>query len=80
MTSPCLGGRPAHPNDGVWGQLVRQRERWYLARTGQACREVHGVDAMHAADGIAAWRWWTLAEFDATVETVWPAGSSTSSG
>jgi hypothetical protein len=27
---------------------------------------------MHATDGIAAWRWWTLAELDATTETVWP--------
>ena len=56
------------------GRLVRQHERLYLARTGQACREIRGVDAMHAADGIAAWRWWTLAELDATAETVWPAG------
>ena len=56
------------------GRLVRQRERLYLARTDQACREIRGVDAMHAADGIAAWRWWTLAELDATRETVWPAG------
>jgi ADP-ribose pyrophosphatase YjhB (NUDIX family) len=56
------------------GRLVRQRERLYLARTDQACREIHGVEAMHAADGIAAWRWWTLAELDATAETVWPAG------
>ena len=42
------------------GRLVRQRERLYLARTGPACRQIHGVDAMHATDGIAAWRWWTL--------------------
>jgi ADP-ribose pyrophosphatase YjhB (NUDIX family) len=56
------------------GRLVRQRERLYLARTGQARREIRGVDAMHAADGIAAWRWWTLAELDATAETIWPAG------
>jgi hypothetical protein len=28
---------------------------------------------MHAADGIAAWRWWTLAELDATDEAVWPS-------
>ena len=41
------------------GRLVRQHERLYLARTDQACREIRGVDAMHAADGIAAWRWWT---------------------
>ena len=56
------------------GGLVRQRERLYLARTDRACREIRGVDAMHAADGIAAWRWWTLAELDATAATVWPAG------
>jgi ADP-ribose pyrophosphatase YjhB (NUDIX family) len=56
------------------GRVVRQHERLYLARTDQACREIRGVDAMHAADGIAAWRWWTLAELDATTETIWPAG------
>jgi len=56
------------------GRLVRQRERLYLARTAQAGREIRGVDAMHAADGIAEWRWWTLAELDTTKETVWPAG------
>ncbi len=53
---------------------MRQRERLYLARTGQACREICGVDAMHAVNGIAAWRWWTLAELDATGETIWPTG------
>ncbi len=56
------------------GRLVQQRERLYLARTSVARREIQGVDAMHAADQIAAWRWWTLAELDATGETVWPAG------
>jgi len=29
---------------------------------------------MHASDGIAAWRWWTLAELDSTAEVVWPSG------
>ena len=56
------------------GRLVRQHERLYLARTGQARRRIRGAGAMHAADGITAWRWWTLAELDATTETVWPAG------
>jgi hypothetical protein len=28
---------------------------------------------MHAADGIAAWRWWSLTELDATTEVIWPA-------
>ena len=59
------------------GRLVRQRERLYLARTGPACRQIRGVDAMHVTDGIAAWRWWTQSELDSTTETVWPAGLAT---
>jgi ADP-ribose pyrophosphatase YjhB (NUDIX family) len=58
---------------GYGGRLVRQQERLYLARTDQASREIRGVEAMHAADGIAAWRWWTLAELDSTAEAIWPA-------
>ena len=56
------------------GRLVRQRERLYLARTGQAQREIRDVEAMHESDHIAAWRWWTLDELDTTTEKVWPAG------
>ncbi len=56
------------------GRMIRQHERLYLARTDQARREIRGVDAMHAADHIAAWRWWTLAELDSAAEVVWPAG------
>ena len=59
---------------GYGDRLVCQRERFYLARTDQACRQIRGVEAMHSADGIAAWRWWTLAELDSTAEVVWPAG------
>ncbi len=32
------------------------------------------MEAMHASDGIAAWRWWTLAELGTATERVWPAG------
>jgi ADP-ribose pyrophosphatase YjhB (NUDIX family) len=56
------------------GRLVRERERLYLARTGQARRAIRGVEAMHASDGIAAWRWWTLSQLDSTAEAVWPSG------
>jgi 8-oxo-dGTP pyrophosphatase MutT (NUDIX family) len=58
------------------GRLVRQVERLYLGRTDEHCRVISGVDAMHQSDGIAAWRWWTLAELDSTAEAVWPAGLS----
>src|ERR1044071_825905 len=57
-----------------YGRLVRQHERLFLARTAPARREIRGVDAMHASDGIAAWRWWSLAELEATTESIWPEG------
>jgi 8-oxo-dGTP pyrophosphatase MutT (NUDIX family) len=56
------------------GRMVSQDERLYLARTDRPRRVVGDVAAMHAADGIAAWRWWTLAELDSTDEQVWPPG------
>jgi ADP-ribose pyrophosphatase YjhB (NUDIX family) len=55
-------------------RMVRQHERIYLARTDRPRREITGVEAMHASDGIAAWRWWTLDEIDTTAEAVWPRG------
>ena len=54
-------------------RTVHQEERLYLARTEYPSRQIRGVDAMHASDGIAAWRWWTVAELEATHETFWPA-------
>jgi ADP-ribose pyrophosphatase YjhB (NUDIX family) len=56
------------------GRVIRQHERLFLARTSQERRPLGDVAAMHASDGIAAWRWWTLAELDTTDELVWPAG------
>jgi 8-oxo-dGTP pyrophosphatase MutT (NUDIX family) len=56
------------------GRVVLQHERLFLARTGQPCRAISGVEEMHATDGIAAWRWWTLAELDSTAEDIWPRG------
>ncbi len=55
------------------GQLVRQHERTFLARTTEPARPLGDVARMHASDGIAAWRWWTLAELEATTEVIWPA-------
>jgi 8-oxo-dGTP pyrophosphatase MutT (NUDIX family) len=54
------------------GSLVCQHERLYLARTAIPGRPITGVDAMHDSDGIAAWRWWTVAELMATTEVIWP--------
>ena len=54
--------------------IVRQHERFFLARVGTAGRELGEVAAMHTSDGIAAWHWWTLAELYATDEVIWPRG------
>ena len=54
--------------------IVRQHERFFLGRVEVARRGLGKVAAMHVSDGIAAWRWWTLAEMDATDEVIWPAG------
>jgi 8-oxo-dGTP diphosphatase len=56
------------------GRIIRQQECLFLARIDAPCRELGDVAAMHAADGIVASRWWTLAELDTTAEVVWPAG------
>ncbi len=56
------------------GQMIHQDERFYLARTDQHERAIRDVTTVHAADGIAAWRWWALAELDTTEERVWPPG------
>jgi ADP-ribose pyrophosphatase YjhB (NUDIX family) len=54
--------------------IVRQHERIFLARVEVVRRGLGEVAAMHASDEIAAWRWWTLAEMDATAEVIWPSG------
>ena len=37
-------------------------------------RPLGEVAAMHVTDGIDASRWWTLAELDATDESIYPEG------
>ena len=54
-------------------EMVRQHERFFVARVRVVRRGLGEVAAMHDSDGIAAWRWWTLAEMDATAEVIWPS-------
>jgi 8-oxo-dGTP pyrophosphatase MutT (NUDIX family) len=56
--------------------IVRQHERFFLARVQTHRRGLGEVAAMHTSDGIAAWRWWTLTEMDSTAEVIWPPGLS----
>jgi ADP-ribose pyrophosphatase YjhB (NUDIX family) len=54
--------------------IVRQHERFFLARVLVTRRQLGDVAAMHSSDGIAAWHWWTLAEMDSATEVIWPSG------
>jgi ADP-ribose pyrophosphatase YjhB (NUDIX family) len=56
------------------GRPVRQCERHFLARVPVSRRPVQDVDGMHASDGIATVRWWSLAELEATRDVVYPTG------
>jgi 8-oxo-dGTP pyrophosphatase MutT (NUDIX family) len=53
---------------------LRQYECYFLARVEVPRRPVTDVDGMHASDGITCSRWWSLAELEATTDTVYPAG------
>ena len=53
-------------------EVMRQHERFFLARVDVSRRPVGDVNGMHARDGIAASRWWTLAELESTTETIIP--------
>jgi ADP-ribose pyrophosphatase YjhB (NUDIX family) len=51
--------------------IVRQAERFFLARTDRPEREIDGGEAMHEYECIASWVWWTLVERDTTGVAIW---------
>src|SRR5262249_34901888 len=53
--------------------IVRQVERFFVARTDLPEPGITGVGAMHEADGTVTWNWWPLEEPDAPDEALWPA-------
>jgi 8-oxo-dGTP pyrophosphatase MutT (NUDIX family) len=61
-------------HSGYFGGLVRQDDHYFLGRVPDEHRPLGDVAAMHAADGIAGYRWWNLAELDATADSVYPRG------
>jgi 8-oxo-dGTP pyrophosphatase MutT (NUDIX family) len=54
--------------------LVRQDDHYFVGRVPDELRPLGEVAAMHVSDGIDAYRWWTLAELDATEESIYPEG------
>ena len=55
-------------------RLVRQVERFFLARVTQPRRPLGDVGSMHDWDGIRGSRWWTAEELEATDDKIWPDG------
>jgi 8-oxo-dGTP pyrophosphatase MutT (NUDIX family) len=55
-------------------RMVRQVERFFVARVDQPMRPLGAVAAMHDSDGIRGSRWWTLPELEATDQKIWPDG------
>jgi hypothetical protein len=54
--------------------LIRQYDHYFVAWVPEDERPLGEVADMHDSDGIVGYRWWTLAELDATGENVYPAG------
>ncbi|MCL2584103.1 MAG: NUDIX domain-containing protein [Streptosporangiales bacterium] len=55
-------------------RMVRQVERFFLARVREPRRPLGDVGSMHVTDGIGSFRWWTLEELEATADRIWPEG------
>lgn len=55
-------------------RLIRQHDHYFVGRVPQEERPLGEVAAMHESDGIAAHRWWTLAELDTAETDVYPRG------
>jgi 8-oxo-dGTP pyrophosphatase MutT (NUDIX family) len=52
--------------------VVRQTDHYFVGLVPGELRPLGEVAAMHVTDGIAASHWWTLAELDATDESIYP--------
>jgi ADP-ribose pyrophosphatase YjhB (NUDIX family) len=57
---------------GTGQHLVRQYDHYFAAYVTTEERPLGDVAAMHTADGIVRYHWWTLDELDATAEVVYP--------
>lgn len=55
-------------------RMVRQVERFFLARVTEPRRPLGDVGSMHVMDGIGSSRWWSLEELEATGDRIWPDG------
>lgn len=80
-TGVLVGTREVHrESNDQWANLrgrltlVTQHDHYYVGRVPEEKRPLGDVAAMHVSDGIEGHHWWTLAELDATTESVYPRG------
>ncbi len=52
----------------------QEQDRYFVGRVAVERRPLAEVAAMHASDRILETRWWTLAELDATDQSIYPKG------
>ena len=69
---PVTGPVFEHTRVVVWAadNVMHQHEQFFWTRV--TSQQLGDVAAMHAADGIAAVRWWTVPELESATETIWP--------
>ena len=76
-TDVPVGPAEVHQNvfvqwSGYFQALVSQHDHYFIGRVPDERRPLGEVAAMHASDGIRASRWWTVAELEATDESIYP--------
>jgi 8-oxo-dGTP pyrophosphatase MutT (NUDIX family) len=59
---------------GYLQALVRQYDHYFVGWVPEEERPLGEVAAMHVSDGIDGYRWWALAELDATGDSIYPKG------
>jgi ADP-ribose pyrophosphatase YjhB (NUDIX family) len=74
-----VSGEQVHASDqvqfsGYRQALVRQYDHYFAGWVPEEERPLGEVADMHVSDGIVGHRWWTLAELDATGDSVYPKG------
>jgi 8-oxo-dGTP pyrophosphatase MutT (NUDIX family) len=74
-----VSGEQVHAADqvqfsGYLQALVRQYDHYFVGWVPEEERPLGEVAAMHVSDGIDGYRWWALAELDATGDSIYPKG------
>ncbi len=78
-TGVPVGPTEVHAESNVqWSNyrqaLNRQHDHYFVGFVRGEREPLVDVAAMHESDGISGYRWWSLAELDASTEAIYPVG------